>query len=88
MKGLVYSLALFNSAIGAAISMALAKVITDPNLVIPWIVLAVISFVCAFLFPTYFKHLDQHEFTWSEEEKEARQVEAKKGVEAGDNDKY
>lgn len=32
MKGLVYSMALFNSAIGAAISMALSKVIEDPNL--------------------------------------------------------
>ncbi|WOO79626.1 Peptide transporter PTR2 [Vanrija pseudolonga] len=69
MKGLVYALALFNSAIAAAISLACSAAIDDPNLIIPWIVLAVASVICAFLFPTYFKHLDTFQFSWSEEEK-------------------
>lgn len=69
MKGLVYALALFNSAIAAAISLACSAAIDDPNLIIPWIVLAVASVICACLFPTYFKHLDTFEFSWSAEEK-------------------
>lgn len=58
MKGLVYALALFNSAIGAAISLALADVIQDPYLIWPWVALAVASFLTAFVFPTYFRHLN------------------------------
>jgi len=58
MKGLVYALALFNSAITAAISLALADVIQDPNLIWPWVALAAATFICAFIFPTYFRHLD------------------------------
>lgn len=73
MKGLVYSLALFNTSIGAIISLALSKVIADPNLVVPWIVLAGVSFVCGCLFPTYFRHLDTFTFQWSAEERAAIQ---------------
>lgn len=58
MKGLVYALALFNSAIAAAISLACAKAIDDPYLIWPWVALAVATFLCACLFPTYFKHLN------------------------------
>ncbi|WWC72331.1 uncharacterized protein I206_106293 [Kwoniella pini CBS 10737] len=58
MKGLVYALALFNSAIGAAISLALSNVIQDPWLIWPWVALAAASVLCAILFPTYYKHLD------------------------------
>ncbi|WVQ92948.1 hypothetical protein IAU59_000009 [Kwoniella sp. CBS 9459] len=58
MKGLVYALALFNSAIGAAISLALSNVVQDPWLIWPWVALAVASVLCAALFPTYYKHLD------------------------------
>ena len=59
MKGLVYSLALFNTAIASALSLALANVIQDPWLVWPWTALAVITFVLAFTFPTYFRNLNE-----------------------------
>ena len=58
MKGLVYALALFNSAIAAAIGLALADAIQDPYLIWPWVALAVACFVVALMFPTLFKHLD------------------------------
>ncbi|KAI9632829.1 POT family-domain-containing protein [Dioszegia hungarica] len=58
MKALVYALALFNSAVAAAISLACAKAIDDPYLIWPWVALAVSTFGCACLFPTYFKHLN------------------------------
>ncbi|WVW79812.1 hypothetical protein I302_101782 [Kwoniella bestiolae CBS 10118] len=58
MKGLVYSISLFNQAIASALSLALSNVIVDPNLVWPWVALAIACFLSAFLFPTYFKHLD------------------------------
>ncbi|WVQ62925.1 uncharacterized protein L199_001074 [Kwoniella botswanensis] len=58
MKGLVYSISLFNQAIASALSLALSDVIVDPNLIWPWVALAIACFLSAFLFPTYFKHLD------------------------------
>lgn len=69
MRGLVYSLALFNSCVAAAISMAVSSALTDPNLVIPWIVVAAACFACAFVFPTYFRHLDDFQFEWTEDER-------------------
>jgi len=69
MRGLVYSLSLFNTAIASAISMACSKALTDPNLVIAWIVLACASFACCFVFPTVFRGLNNFVFEWSEEEK-------------------
>lgn len=69
MRGLVYSLALFNSCVAAAISMAVSKALADPNLVIPWIVIAAVTFACAFVFPTYFRHLDNFDFEWTEDER-------------------
>lgn len=71
MKGLVYALALFNSAIGAAISLALADVIQDPNLIWPWVALAVASFVTAFVFPTFFRHLDDPMTDFANAERQA-----------------
>lgn len=44
MKALVYALCLFNQAISAAIGLACSNAIQDPNLVIPYIVLAVACF--------------------------------------------
>lgn len=58
MKGFVYSFTLFNQAISAAIALALAGVIRDPWLVWPWTAMAVITFCVAWVFPTYFKHLN------------------------------
>ncbi|KAK4684848.1 hypothetical protein P7C73_g5312, partial [Tremellales sp. Uapishka_1] len=59
MKGLVYALALFNSAVAAAISLALADVIQDPYLVWPWVALAAASVITAAAFPTLFRHLNE-----------------------------
>lgn len=58
MKGLVYAICLFSSAISSAIGLALSAVIVDPYLIWPYVALAVANFVVAFIFPTYFKHLD------------------------------
>lgn len=58
MKNLVYAIALFPSAIAAAISLACAPAIQDPYLIWPYVALAVASFITAFAFPTYFKHLN------------------------------
>lgn len=70
MKNFVYAIVLFNTALAAAVSMALADVIKDPNLHISWIVLACLTFVCAWIFPTYFRHLNHYEFEWAQEEKQ------------------
>ncbi|KAL7423123.1 hypothetical protein Q5752_002422 [Cryptotrichosporon argae] len=59
MKGLVYALCLFSSAISSAISLALSAVITDPYLIWPYVALACACFVTAFVFPIYFKHLNK-----------------------------
>jgi POT family proton-dependent oligopeptide transporter len=94
MRGLVYSLSLFNTAIASAISMACSSALTDPNLLIAWIVLASVTFACCFVFPTVFRGLNNFEFEWSSEEK-AVQIEGRRkhsieeGVpEARDEDKY
>jgi POT family proton-dependent oligopeptide transporter len=59
MKGLVYAIGLFPSAIAAAISLACSAAITDPYLIWPYVALAVASFLSAFIFPTYFRHLNE-----------------------------
>jgi POT family proton-dependent oligopeptide transporter len=58
MKGLVYSMALFNTAIASALSLAMSNAIQDPYLIWPWVALAVATFVCAILLKTRFRHLD------------------------------
>ena len=51
-------MALFNSAVSAAISLALADVILDPFLVWPWVTVAIVTFLTAFILPSYFRHLN------------------------------
>ncbi|KAL7422570.1 hypothetical protein Q5752_003218 [Cryptotrichosporon argae] len=58
MKGFVYSLCLFNSAIAAAISLALADVIQDPWLIWPWVALAVACVMCIPIFLIFYRHLN------------------------------
>ncbi|WVR05519.1 hypothetical protein IAU60_002537 [Kwoniella sp. DSM 27419] len=58
MKGLVYSMALFNTAIASAISLAMSNAIQDPYLIWPWVALAVATFLGAILLKTKFRHLD------------------------------
>ncbi len=47
MKGLVYALNLFNTAIAAAISLALSKIIDDPYLIWSYVAVAIACFVAA-----------------------------------------
>jgi POT family proton-dependent oligopeptide transporter len=58
MKGLVFALALFSSAISSAIGLAVSNAIVDPYLEWTWTALAVACFLCAIAFPTYFRHLN------------------------------
>jgi POT family proton-dependent oligopeptide transporter len=58
MKGFVYAICLFSTAISSAIGLALSAVITDPYLVWPYVALCIACFICAALFPTYFRHLN------------------------------
>ena len=58
MKGLVYAMSLFNLALSAAISLGLSPIIKDPYLIWSWVALAILAFLIAFLFPTYFRHLN------------------------------
>lgn len=58
MKALVYALAMFNQAIASAIALACANAIQDPYLVWPWVATAIATFVTAWTFPTYFRHLN------------------------------
>jgi POT family proton-dependent oligopeptide transporter len=51
-------LCLFNQAISYAIQLAMSKVVDDPYLIWPYTALAVACFITAFVFPTYFRHLD------------------------------
>ncbi|EJD51769.1 putative peptide transporter [Auricularia subglabra TFB-10046 SS5] len=59
MKGLVYSGVLFTSAISSALTLALDPVLADPYLIWPYVALAAASFLTAFAFPIFFKHLDK-----------------------------
>ncbi|WVF69297.1 hypothetical protein IAT40_004073 [Kwoniella sp. CBS 6097] len=59
MKGLVYALCLFNSAISSAIGLACSNAIQDPYLIWPYVALAIACTICAAIFPTYFKHLNE-----------------------------
>lgn len=59
MKGLVYALCLFSSAISYALQLALSNVVQDPNLVWSYVALAVACFICAIIFPIFFKHLNE-----------------------------
>lgn len=58
MKGLVYGLNLFNSAVAAIIGLAVSPSIQDPYLIWPYVALAVACFLVAFIFPTYYRYLD------------------------------
>jgi len=57
MKSLVYAFALFPSAVSAAISLACSAAIKDPDLIWPYVALAVACAICAALCPTYLRHL-------------------------------
>ncbi|WWC73354.1 uncharacterized protein I206_107321 [Kwoniella pini CBS 10737] len=59
MKGLVVAISLFNQAISAAIGLALSDVIKDPYLIWPYVALAVANFICIFICPTVFRHLNE-----------------------------
>ncbi|KAK4689235.1 hypothetical protein P7C73_g866, partial [Tremellales sp. Uapishka_1] len=48
-----------SEAIGAAISLALSDVIQDPYLIWPYVALAIANFICIFIFPIFFRHLNE-----------------------------
>lgn len=76
MKGLVYALALFNSAVAAAIGLACSNAITDPYLEWTWTALAVASFLAAISFPTYFKHLNHGTQGFMDRDRQAGAIDA------------
>ncbi|WWC62398.1 uncharacterized protein I303_104994 [Kwoniella dejecticola CBS 10117] len=59
MKGLVYALCLGASAISSAIGLACSNAIQDPYLIWPYVALAVACFICAIIFPTWLRHLNE-----------------------------
>lgn len=75
MKGLVYALALFNSAVAAALGLACSNAITDPYLEWTWTALAVASFLAAISFPTYFKHLNEGTAGFMDRDRQAGRTE-------------
>lgn len=58
MKGLVYAICLSSTAVANIVALAAAPAIQDPYLIWPYVALAVACFVCAFVFPTYYRHLN------------------------------
>lgn len=74
MKGLVYALCLFSSAISYAISLACSAAITDPYLIWPYVAVAVACFLVAFLFPTYFRHLNVNSRTFADPARQAGEL--------------
>lgn len=74
MKSLVYAFALFPSAVSAAISLACSAAIKDPDLIWPYVALAVACAICAVLCPTYFRHLNDFQSDFANVERaEGRQ---------------
>jgi POT family proton-dependent oligopeptide transporter len=71
MKGLVYAIGLFPSAIAAAISLACSAAITDPYLIWPYVALAIATFLTAFIFPTYYRHLNEPVTNFQDAKREA-----------------
>ena len=70
MKGLVYAIALFPSAVAAAVSLACAQAIQDPNLIWPYVALAVACAICAVICPTVFKDLDSWQSDFANKERQ------------------
>ena len=54
----------------AAISLAAAQAIQDPNLIWPWVALAVASMICAVICPTVFKDLDTWQADFASKERQ------------------
>jgi POT family proton-dependent oligopeptide transporter len=71
MKGLVYALCLFSSAISYAIQLALSNVIQDPDLVYPYYALIAATFICAIIFPVFFKHLNESSRSFADPARQA-----------------
>ncbi|KAG9229308.1 peptide transporter [Amylocarpus encephaloides] len=66
MRGFVSSLNLFSSAIAYALNLALAGVIRDPFLTWDFGIPAIIGFILTAVFWWLFRHLDNEEYTVSE----------------------
>lgn len=71
MKSLVYAICLFSSAISAAISLACSNAIQDPYLVWPYVALAIACFICAIIFPVFFRHLNENSRVFADPSRQA-----------------
>lgn len=76
MKSLVYAVCLFSSAISAAISLACANAIQDPYVLWTFVALAIACFICAIIFPVFFKHLNEPMSDFADPSRQAGQLTA------------
>lgn len=60
MKGLVYGICLFSSCISAAIGLACSNAVQDPYLTWTYVALAAATFITAWIFPIFFRHLNSN----------------------------
>ncbi|EJT97854.1 PTR2-domain-containing protein [Dacryopinax primogenitus] len=90
MKGLVYAMVLFTSALSSALTEIVNPALVDPYLIWPYVALAVATALAAIAFPTLFKHLnDPVEFN-DIDRMEGRQqplAKAQAAAESGDAEK-
>ncbi|KAL8279906.1 hypothetical protein RQP46_007756 [Phenoliferia psychrophenolica] len=61
MKGLVYALVLFMSALSSALILIVSPSFKDPHLIWPFVGIGVANFVCMFVIWFFFRHLDDVE---------------------------
>lgn len=88
MKGLVYAICLFSSAISAAISLACSAAITDPFLIWPYIPVAACCLLCAIFFPTCMRHLNEPVESFADPDRQAGKQQPNYVKEASDEEKY
>jgi len=90
MKGLVYALCLFSTAISSAIGLACSNAIQDPYLVWPYVALAAATFVVGLSFPIFFRHLNVNSRVFADADRQAglQQPNAKGEAYAHEQDAY
>ncbi|OCF62322.1 POT family proton-dependent oligopeptide transporter [Kwoniella mangroviensis CBS 10435] len=81
MKGLVYAICLFSSAISSAIGLACSNAIQDPYLIWPYVALAVACFICAVIFPVFFRHLNEPTRVFADPARQAGKLQPIEGEE-------
>ncbi|KAJ6630247.1 PTR2-domain-containing protein [Mycena sp. CBHHK59/15] len=61
MKGVVFAIVLFMSALSSAITLIISPSFVDPNLIWPFVGLAIALVICAILIWTFFRKMDDEE---------------------------